>query len=145
MPPRRTSNRTTRVEAKLSNALLLNRFMLNLFGATSLEALSEHLKDPILEGYDENNVSLFYHEICARVFPNSDLTEERLLEYDQNIYRYTELISKERGERIKWKYFQYLSIFLSFFHHLLLKKLFRSNLFLKTRSRGKRRRFLHAS
>lgn len=110
MPPRRTSNRTTRVEAKLSNALLLNRFMLNLFGATSLEALSEHLKDPILEGYDENNVSLFYHEICTRLFPNSDLTEERLLEYDQNIYRYTELISKERGERIKWKYFQYLSL-----------------------------------
>ena len=65
MPPRRTSNRTTRVEPKLCNALLLNRFMLNLFGTTSLEALSEHLKDPILEGYDENNISLFYHELCA--------------------------------------------------------------------------------
>lgn len=109
MPPRRNV-RTARVEPKLSNALLLNRFMLSLFGATSLEALSEHLKDPALEGYDENNVSLFHHEICTRLFPNGELTEEKLLEYDQNIYRHTEHISKERGERIRWKYFQYLSL-----------------------------------
>ena len=112
MPPIR-NNRTPRVEPKLSNALLLNRFMLSLFGSTSLEALSEHLKDPMLEGYDENNVSLFYHEMCRRLFPNGELTEEKLLQYDQNIYRHTEQISKERGgqgERIRWKYFQYLSL-----------------------------------
>ena len=109
MPPRRNV-RTARVEPKLSNALLLNRFMLSLFGATSLEALSIHLKDPALEGYDENNVSLFYHEICTRLFPNEELTEEKLLGYDQNIYRHTEHISKDRGERIRWKYFQYLSL-----------------------------------
>ena len=110
MPPRKTTARTPRVEPKLSNALLLNRYMLNLFGATSLEALSEHLKDPLLEGYDENNVSLFHHEICRRLFPNGGLTEEKLLEYDQNIYHHTEHISKERSERIRWKYFQYLSL-----------------------------------
>lgn len=109
MPPRRNV-RTALVEPKLSNALLLNRYMLSLFGTSSLEALSEHLKDPVLEGYDENNVSLFYHEICRRLFPNGELTAEKLLEYDQNIYRHTEQISKERDERIRWKYFQYLSL-----------------------------------
>ena len=109
MPPRR-NNRQTRVEPKLSNALLLNRFLLHQFGATSLEALSEHLKDPTLEGYDENNVSLFYHELCRRLFPHGELTETKLLEYDQNIYRHTEHISQDRGERIRWKYFQYLSL-----------------------------------
>ena len=109
MPPRR-NNRQTRVEPKLSNALLLNRFLLHQFGATSLEALSEHLKDPTLEGYDENNVSLFYHELCRRLFPHGELTDTKLLEYDQNIYRHTEHISQERGERIRWKYFQYLSL-----------------------------------
>lgn len=113
MPPRRTTARTPRVEPKLGNALLLYRYMLSLFGATSLEALSEHLKDPLLEGYDDNNVSLFYHEICRRLFPNGGLTEETLLKYDQNIYRHTEHISKERGERIRWKYFQYLSLLLT--------------------------------
>ncbi len=109
MPPRR-NNRTPRVEPKLSNALLLNRYLLSLFGVTSLEALSEHLKDPMLEGYDENNVSLFYHEMCHRLIPNSELTEELLLQYDQNIYKHTETISYERDERIRWKYFQYLSL-----------------------------------
>ncbi len=112
--PRLTNNKSRskipRVEPKLSNALLLNRYMLNLFSSTSLEALSEHLKDPVLEGYDEDNVSLFYREICNRLFAGRDLTEEKLLEYDHNIYRYTEQISKERGERIRWKYFQYLSL-----------------------------------
>jgi len=92
--PRLTNNKSRskipRVEPKLSNALLLNRYMLNLFSSTSLEALSEHLKDPVLEGYDEDNVSLFYREICNRLFAGRDLTEEKLLEYDHNIYRYTE-------------------------------------------------------
>ena len=99
-----------KAEPKLGNALLLNRFMLSIFRSTSLEALSEHLKDPSLEGYDENNVSLFYHEMCRRLFPSGELTEEKLLEYDQNIYRHTEQISKGRDARIKWKYFQYLSL-----------------------------------
>ena len=58
MPPRR--NRIQEVEGKLSNSLVLNRYILSLFGATSLEALSEHLKDPVLEGWDENNVSYAY-------------------------------------------------------------------------------------
>ncbi len=99
-----------KVELRLSNALLLYKFMLSLFGATSLEALSEHLKDPSLEGYDENNVSLFYNAIAQRPIPNQELTAEQLLVYDQNIYRHTEAISTERGERIRWKYFQYLSL-----------------------------------
>lgn len=102
--------KTKKVEPKLSNALLLNRFMLSLFGTTSLEGLSEHIKDPTLEGYDENNISLFYHAICSRPIPNAELTAEQLLVYDQNIYRHTEAISRERAECIRWKYFQYLSL-----------------------------------
>ena len=113
------TTKTKKVEPKLSNALLLNRYMLSLFGTSSLEALSEHLKDPVLEGYDENNVSLFYHEMCRRLFPNGELTAEKLLEYDQNIYRHTEQISKERDERIRWKYFQYLSLIFTEIYLLL--------------------------
>lgn len=112
MPPRTSKGRrgTARADLRLSNALLLNKFMLSLFGATSLEALSEHLKDPTLEGYDENNVSLFYNAIASRPIPNVELTAEQLLVYDQNIFCHTVAISEERGERIRWKYFQYLSL-----------------------------------
>jgi len=112
MPPRKDARRNgaNRVGLKLSNALLLNKFLLSLFGASSLEALGGHLKDPSLEGYDEDNVSLFYSAIAALPIPDEELTSERLLVYDQNIYRHTESISGKRGERIRWKYFQYLSL-----------------------------------
>lgn len=109
-PRQRNTRRQATVEPKLSNALLLNKFMLSLFGASSLEALSEHLKDPTLEGYDEDNVSFFYKAIASRPIPNEELTAEQLLKYDNNIYRHTEEISRDRGERISWKYFQYLSL-----------------------------------
>ena len=97
-------------EARLSNSLVLNRFILNLFGTSSLDALGEYLKDPRLEEYDKNNISLFYYEIRDHLFVNSELTAELLLEYDQNIYCYTEAINKKRSEPIRWKYFQYLSL-----------------------------------
>lgn len=102
--------KTLRIEGKLSNSLVLNRFILNLFGTNSLESLSEHLKDPALEGYDENNVSLFYYAIRDHLFANGELTEELLLEYDQNIYKHTEAVNQKRSEPIRWKYFQYLSL-----------------------------------
>ena len=102
--------KTLRVEGKLSNSLVLNRFILDLFGTNSLESLSEHLKDPYLEGYDENNVSLFYYAIRDHLFTSTELSDELLLEYDQNIYRHTASINEKRSEPIRWKYFQYLSL-----------------------------------
>lgn len=83
--PTKTSKRSATAEPKLSNALLLNKFMLSLFGAASLEELSDGMKDPKLEGYDEDNVSHFYHVLVSRPTMDSDLTEQRLLKYDNNI------------------------------------------------------------
>ena len=110
MPRRQRQTRQPQVEGKLSNSLVLNRYILSLFGATSLEALSEHLKDPVLEGWDENNVSYFHRELLSRLFVTSELTEEMLLAYDENIYRHTKAISEKREAQVKWKYFQYLSL-----------------------------------
>lgn len=98
------------VEGKLNNSLVLNRYILSLFGANSLETLSEHLKDPVYEGWDENNVSYFHKILVQRLFATSELTEDILLVYDANIYRYTKEISEKRDEPVKWKYFQYLSL-----------------------------------
>lgn len=95
---------------RLKQALVLNSFILDLFGAASLETFSEHLKDPALEKYDENNVSYFCHELMSRLFRNSNFTKEMLLEYDQNIFRHTQIISEKRKENIQWKYFQYLAL-----------------------------------
>ena len=103
-------NRIQQIEGKLNNSLVLNRYILSLFGATSMEALSEHLKDPSYEGWDENNGSYIHKILVERLFANGELTEDMLLLYDENIFRHTKAISERRKTPIKWKYFQYLSL-----------------------------------
>lgn len=103
-------NKIQQIEGKLNNSLVLNRYILSLFGATSMEALSEHLKDPSYEGWDENNVSYIHKILVERLFANGELTEDMLLLYDENIFRHTKAISERRETPIKWKYFQYLSL-----------------------------------
>ncbi|MCE1187629.1 MAG: DEAD/DEAH box helicase family protein [Ignavibacteria bacterium] len=102
---RRTNN-----QVKLKDSLLLNQFILNLFGANSFAAFSKELKDSRLEGYDENNISYFYHELISRLFTNDNIQREQLLEYDQNIYRHSKQISEKQHKAFSWKYFQYLSL-----------------------------------
>ncbi|MGB9754719.1 hypothetical protein [Roseiflexus castenholzii] len=43
---------------------MLHQWLLGLFGVSSFERLDANLKDPALEGFDENNVSRFYHALC---------------------------------------------------------------------------------
>ena len=104
---RRTINK---VPQTLSNSLVLNRFILNLFGTRSLRELSENLKDPAYEGYTEDGVSIFAEQLKSRLYVGHEITEEMLLEYDHNIFKHTQEISKNRDREIKWKYFQYLSL-----------------------------------
>lgn len=96
--------------ARLANVLVLNRFMLGLFGVSKFEELAEPLKYESLERYDENNISNFYYALKARLYDNDNFTAEQLLEYDQNIFSHTVRISEKRGLPIRWKYFQYLSL-----------------------------------
>jgi len=96
--------------AKLSSSLVLNKYILNLFGATDLEAFSKDLKDSTLEGYDENNISYLHHALVSRLFHNEVITRDMLLAYDINIFAHTQKISEKRHEPITWKYFQYLAL-----------------------------------
>ncbi|RZJ93060.1 MAG: DEAD/DEAH box helicase [Hymenobacter sp.] len=92
----------------LSSALVLNHYILRLFGVEELEALSKELKDSHLEGYDADNVSHYFHELKRWLPLGGELTEDRLKQYDANIYRHTHAISQQRP--VKWKYFQYLAL-----------------------------------
>src|ERR1035437_8760378 len=108
----RQSRTTTiaRAPAKLKDALVLNKFLLNLFGASTFDAFSKDMKDSRLEGYDENNISHYYYELINRMFASDALTKDQLLEYDQNIYSHSKRISEKQYKPITWKYFQYLSL-----------------------------------
>ncbi|WP_049783080.1 DEAD/DEAH box helicase family protein [Caldicellulosiruptor acetigenus] len=86
---------------KLAKSLVLYKFFLNLFGDKDLV---ENLKSKN-EGYDTIGRSYFVDALISEV-PNG---EQKLLEYDQKIKRYTEHIGKGR-EYFSLKYFQYLAI-----------------------------------
>ena len=92
---------------KFNEKLVLNSYLLSLFGVDSFEELAKELKASRLEELDENDNSLFYHELKDKLIGTSrQITDDKLLEYDENIVRHT----KTMGRGIKWKYFQYLSL-----------------------------------
>ena len=64
---------------KLSQGLVLNRYLLSLFGCTEFEQMAIHLRASNLEGYDEENISKFHTAI--KLWLNSDkLSKDLLLE-----------------------------------------------------------------
>ncbi|MDQ5845917.1 MAG: DEAD/DEAH box helicase family protein, partial [Acidobacteriota bacterium] len=118
-----TPRRRNRSEQPLrfNEKLVLNQWILSLFEVESFAKLSEDLKKTELEGYDENNVSLFYHELTQRLFERGELSSQILLAYDENIFKHTHRLNERRREPIRWKYFQYLSLL---FTEIYLDRLF---------------------
>ena len=97
--------------------LVLNRFMLSLFGADvynldidPFREMSRRLIDESLELTDKEGNSAYYNEILGLLPNNSILTPEALLEFDENIQRHTRQINEKRYPQIRWKYFQYLTL-----------------------------------
>jgi hypothetical protein len=78
--------------------LVLNQWLLGMFGVQRLEQLAEHLRQEGLEGMDENNVHRFHHALTAQLFNLTYLPTELLLEYDQNIVRHTQKLNDRRLE-----------------------------------------------
>lgn len=97
-------------KAALHDVLVLNKYILSLFGTTSLESLSEDLRGSQYEGYTNDRTSRFYHQLVNGLYTNEHLDRDTLREYDQNILAHTDAISERRNRPIQWKYFQYLSL-----------------------------------
>src|SRR6266511_950038 len=121
----RPSGATT---TRLGQQLILNQWLLTLFGVERFDQLAEHLRDEALEGLDENNVHKFHETLCLHLPPEKrpELPDELLLEHDQVIVAVTRRLNGRRitrGERpIVWKYFQYLALL---FTEIYLDRYFR--------------------
>ena len=94
----------------LSNQLVLNQYMLNLFEVESFEELTKDMKDNSLEELDTDNISRFYKHLASRLIDRVELSADMLRQYDENIVSHTMKINANRDKSIKWKYFQYLSL-----------------------------------
>jgi hypothetical protein len=120
--PTRTTNSSARRRAtpaaakplKFHQRLVLNQWMLGLFGVTRFEELAKDLKGAHLEGLDENNVSYLHQALRLRLFERKELPHDLLLAYDQNIVRHWRQITERRNAEekrlLKFKYFQYLTL-----------------------------------
>lgn len=102
--------RTTNQPARLQEALVLFKYILYLLGCKDLEALSRDLKDPALEGVDDEGTSRIYYAMKGHLYGGYEITQEQLFDYDQNIVRHTREINERRTEKIQWKYYQYLAL-----------------------------------
>jgi hypothetical protein len=107
---------------KLSQTLVLFKYILHQFGVTDIEPLVRDLKSSVLEQLDENNISHYYWELNKRMFPSAILTKEQLRIYDENIISHTQHINAKRSEPIQWRYFQYIGLL---FTEVYLDKYFR--------------------
>ena len=65
-----------RALGKLQDSLVLFKYMLSLFGTKDLSAFTNNLKDPALEGLNEEGESFFYH---ALVFAYNIVFKDRYL------------------------------------------------------------------
>ncbi|MCW5969754.1 MAG: DEAD/DEAH box helicase family protein [Blastocatellales bacterium] len=131
MPRGRTSRNAAgapRAALPFNRKLVLNQWLLSLFGIERFDQLAEHLRDEALEGLDENNIHRFHHALCLHlpVEKRPELTDELLLEYDQAIVSVTQRLNERRITRgeppIVWKYFQYLALL---FTEIYLDRYFR--------------------
>ena len=101
---------------KFDQKLILAQWMFDLFEVHDFSVLAEWLRDPELEGFDENNVSHYYHVLTARLIQRQALPADVLLTYDQNIVRHWKRITEKRnrqGNHLYPKYFQYLTLLLT--------------------------------
>jgi len=129
MPKRESKTTKSQKTLKLDNCLVLFRYILALFGKKTFNDLAEELKDPALEGFDEENHSKFARQLILKLpkeisYEITPLTKEDILRYDEHIVSHTLKINESRRKyekEIKWRYFQYLAIL---FTEIYLDRLF---------------------
>ena len=117
MPPRTRPHRGANAQTaaqplRFEQRLVLHQRLLRLFRVSSFERLATNLKAPELEGFDENNVTRFHHQLRL-LFDRPERPHDRLLAYDQNIVRHWKRITERRnhaGPFLYPKYFQYLAL-----------------------------------
>lgn len=104
------AKKQTKQLPKLQDALVLFNYILSLFGCRDWTTLSENLKDPALEGIDDEGTSRIVYVLKAHVSSDCEIKEKQLYEYDRHIVQHTREINERREDKIVWKYYQYLAL-----------------------------------
>ena len=85
---------------KIEKYLVLNKYILSLFGADDFKVLQERLKD-VREGVDAEGRSYFLNALrTMEGIDESRLSEDMLFLYDHNIQLYLATINRRREPKI---------------------------------------------
>ncbi|MFK5953862.1 MAG: DEAD/DEAH box helicase family protein [Desulfobacterium sp.] len=106
---------------KFRNKLILNQWLLTLFGINPLRndkkrpfhKLAESIRNHRQEGLDKDNLHHFFHALTTSdLFFNevNPINRAQLLVYEENIVRHTQAINSKRHRSVDWKYYQWLSL-----------------------------------
>ena len=94
-----------------ADRLVLNQWLLSLFGVKNFKDLADLLKGGRQTIYDKDSGSHFYQLLTNGRETNNQLLDNlKLKAYDDNILRHTECISSGRDRPVRWEYFQYLAL-----------------------------------
>jgi len=99
-----------KVEKKLQNYLILNRYLCSLFGFTDIEDFRKELKNKS-EGTNQQK-KLFFTEALQNLKISEEF-RQKLNQYDENIQEYLLHINQKRDPPVVLKYFQYVAIILT--------------------------------
>ncbi|MCE7738009.1 MAG: DEAD/DEAH box helicase family protein, partial [Candidatus Heimdallarchaeota archaeon] len=99
-----------KVQKKLQNYLILNRYLASLFGFKDMEDFRKLLKQ-VQEGLNQHKK--FFHTEALQTLKISDEFRQKLNQYDENIQEYLNHINQKRDPPIILKYFQYVAVLLT--------------------------------
>ena len=104
------ASRRAAPQVSFNDQLVLFHYFLHELNIDALDALSNILNTAAYEGVNESGHTYFIDYIARLCKINgSNISSDILLQYDENICRYTRHIGNKRGG-LQWKYFQYISL-----------------------------------
>lgn len=97
-------------EIKFYQKLVLNRYLLKVFGAEKFDDIAQTLRKPIFENILNDGSTGFYKQFLKCFSDKMLIDDLKLQQYDLNIVAHLNAINEKRSQKIKLKYFQYLTL-----------------------------------
>lgn len=109
MPKVSQSSTQPRPRFNLENHLLLAQFIASKLGLNHISDIKQF--SDVNEGFDEDGRSYMYYNLISK--RGNTIPEGKLRQYDDNVRKYFQKLKRNRGEKIAFKYYQYLALLFS--------------------------------
>jgi hypothetical protein len=99
----------------LTKKLVLQRWCLGLLEVSDFKTLADRLR-PLPEGETAEGQTYFVNDLLGLKLGRARLPDDQLRDYDSNIVELTRRYNEHRGEKLVWKYYQWLALLFTEFY-----------------------------